>query len=153
MLVVGGEEAAQLGRDGEHAAPWSDEDGAVGGESAEVGVADVGELEAGGQRQVDVGVGLLEGGRVVEQLLKRRGLVREGFEELGDRRRRALLVDDEPQLSASVVGVVGQAAQGRVSARNASSMWRSAAPRGRRAPRPRDRPRAGWRDRRSNGPR
>ena len=41
FVVPGGSEASQLGRDGERAAPGSGEDGAVAGEPAEVGAADV----------------------------------------------------------------------------------------------------------------
>jgi hypothetical protein len=40
-VVPCGEEAAELGRDGERAAPGSGKDGAVAGESAQVGQAEV----------------------------------------------------------------------------------------------------------------
>jgi hypothetical protein len=41
FVVPGGEEAAELGRDGERTAPWSSQDGAVARESAQVGQAEV----------------------------------------------------------------------------------------------------------------
>ena len=41
LVVPGGEEAAEFGRDGEHAAVGPGQDGAVAGEAAEVRMADV----------------------------------------------------------------------------------------------------------------
>jgi hypothetical protein len=71
---------------------------AVAGQRVEdvVDRAEVRELQARSEREILAAVGLGDLGRALEQRLQRGGLVRVGFEELRDGRRRAFLVHDQP---------------------------------------------------------
>lgn len=75
---------------------------------------EVGKLGSGTDRKVLVGRRVGQVRRELEQPLERGGLVWQSFEGLRERRRRALLVNDQPQMSARSGGEVGEASECRV---------------------------------------